>query len=219
MAHYVAQVTMPYLSGLPADVVVNSFHFDAVQATDSLEEIADALQDFYTGDDAQNRSVSAWMGAYVSRVVGAASIKIYDWALPEPRPPIWESTFTLDAPSQASNLPLEVALCTSYAAAPIAGVPRARQRGRVFIGPLIGSANTSATGQPPRPDTVLVEDLAAATLRLASLGSSPGLPKFSVFSRVDQTLYTVDHGWVDNEFDTQRRRQVKATGRSAWLVP
>jgi len=34
-----------------------------------------------------------------------------------------------------------------------------------------------------------------------------------VYSTVDNAMYPVDNGWVDNSWDTQRRRGVKPTAR------
>lgn len=219
MAHYVAQVSMRYTTGLPQDVVVNSFHFDAVQAQDSLTEIVDMVRNFYNEGDGQVLAIDQYLSSHISRDAAQAMIRIYDWGLPKPRPPLVEAELGLADAMHGNSLPLEVALCASYAAAPVAGIPRARMRGRIFLGPFIANANVSSPGEPGRPSANLISDIRDACIRLVTESSEEGLPKWSVYSRVNDELYQISHGWVDDEWDTQRRRQVKASQRLTWLLP
>jgi hypothetical protein len=109
-------------------------------------------------------------------------------------------------------MPPEVAICLSYQAAKISGVPQARRRGRVFIGPL----NTSAMGTDGRPATAFINALVGAADALKDPAGAPDWD-WSTWSSFDPTVSTViDNGWVDNEFDTQRRRGRKYTTRTTF---
>jgi hypothetical protein len=122
-------------------------------------------------------------------------------------------------------LPNEVALCLSYQAVAISGESQARRRGRIFFGPLCNTANTlSATGEC-RPSAALVTALCgAATLLATPAATAAGdLVHWAVYSpttdlteTIDDAFQDVDNGWVDNSFDTQRRRGRDATARTTW---
>lgn len=90
--------------------------------------------------------------------------------------------------------------------------PRARDRGRVFIGPLdSGTIVSDATTNEPKMLPLFSQTLADAASRL--LTEQPG---WSVWSRRDAALKTITGGWVDNRPDVQRRRAQLATSRISW---
>lgn len=65
----------------------------------------------------------------------------------------------------------------------------------------------------------LVDTLVAATERLVTTVGDVATSTFlGVYSRVDGLIRPITSGWVDNEFDTQRRRQRDATARTEWDV-
>jgi len=125
-------------------------------------------------------------------------------------------TWTLTSSAYNDCLPFEVALaCSYYSLQP--GVPRGRSRGRIYIGPLNYGAGTITlhSGAPPTPASSFMEELGTAAAELhGALGSYD--VTWGVYSRVDEVLYPIEHGYIDNEFDTQRRRQVDATDRQLW---
>lgn len=209
---------MPYSSGLAQDVVVNSFHFDGLNGLEQFEKIFEMVSDFYNDGTGMISPVGYYLSAYIQRSPTVANVKVYNWDNEKPRPPLFESNMALPAAASATSLPFEVALCSSYAGQPQAGVSRARQRGRIYLGPFVTGAATTTANQPSRPSGSLITDAGAAMERLTEQSQTSGWPTFCVYSRVNQTLYPVTHGWVDNEWDTQRRRQTKATSRLQWPV-
>jgi hypothetical protein len=108
------------------------------------------------------------------------------------------------------NLPNEVCITVSYFAQ--RSLPR--QRGRIYVGPLNGSAMED-TGGDARVTPQCRSDLAAAFKRL---GAFEDALAWAVFSRKDnEARGPIGGGWVDNAFDTQRRRGRDASVRTSWV--
>lgn len=222
MPNYLLRVTMPYQSGLPSDVVTNDF---AVQSTAGLETgVIEALIGFYNSTEVtETFPIASYIGPIVDRTTDACKIDVY--VIPpnngELGSPVATVNWTLGPTAAASSLPLEVACCLSFYAASGAGVLARRRRGRVFLGPLTGATLSSDATLPivgiafidalTRAASVLKDEVVAAgaVWCVWSRGGqkpSPGAPG----------LFPIEAGWVDNEFDTQRRRAVKATARTTW---
>lgn len=128
------------------------------------------------------------------------TVRAYDMADPEPRPP---KAIKVQAPigSIPSYIP-QVALCLSYYAD--RNLPR--QRGRIYTGPY-GTSN--AVG---RPTTDQMADLITFGQALAGLG---GLNvDWSLWSPTNQQHTRLSRIWVDNSFDVIRSRQLPGTARS-----
>lgn len=214
MAQYIrADAIWGMASGLSRDVSVNTFHFILPDTPDpgSLDAIDGALLDFYdkTGTDPDIKSL---LSPVLSEGV---TFKLY--SATEEGAPIATYFHDIGDPSASSALPNEVACCLSYRAAPSPGVPPARLRGRVFIGPLNTDAvlSTGPSGAQPSDDLILA--LANAGSGLVDNASINTLGVYwVVYSRAGDLFSIVTDGWVDNEFDTQRRRQVDATVRTPW---
>lgn len=215
------QHTLQGHSGQPEDRFVNSFWVVTPSAPDGLAmtSMADAITAFYS-------STGAGLGSWLSRMANAPgrTIKMYDWAEPKPRVPIYErSDVVAPFTSSTESLPAEVACCLSFEGTQQSGVNQARRRGRIYLGPLSVSANgvTSVTPFVSRPSNtfraaVLV---AAENLRQALLPS--GI--WSVFSprtfpEAGATAEIVRF-WVDDAWDTQRRRGVRALATDSFPVP
>jgi hypothetical protein len=169
--------------------------------------------------------------------------------------PIQTVTWTLAAGLVAARLPAEVAVALSIVADQVldvpeegevdpdiptaasaiavgapathAGVtrPRARRRGRLYVGPL----NVSALDETfPAGDTAINPPFAnlVATAAQSLVSRLPLIDPeahWCVWSRRDAQLYALTDtedqlvGWIDDAFDTQRRRGRKATSRT--LIP
>lgn len=130
------------------------------------------------------------------------------------------------------NLPSEVAVCCSYQGTPGAGVVQRRRRGRVYFGPFVDAASDGG-GTGARPAVGLRNTLAESMQKMIA-DVEPTFP-FVVYSRPfpgrdaiprttrpdlpaiparPATTVNVTQLWVDNEFDTQRRRGLQRTGRT-----
>jgi hypothetical protein len=200
MPNFRGQVRLQGASMLPEDVYVNTFHFVRL---DTLSEAADVvgpqLNTLY-------QTLGAVIPTYVQR---AGEVRFYDLADPEPRVPEIRP-ITLPAPSGSATLPFEVALVVSFHGTPPV---TARRRGRVYIGPLTGSAlTTGGSTTEPTVATATIVSFAAAFQAFLDTGNG-----WSIRSIVPtENFVSVDRGWIDNEFDTQRRRGHDATERTLW---
>jgi len=217
---YRVQVEFPYFTNIPRDVAINTFHVTCLAGLSSGEQVdvCEAIRDFYTATHSGFGPLDFYMCSQLSRTTDACSVQMYDLDDAEPRPPIQVLPFTLGAAGSSSTLPTEVALCLSYHGTFPPGVPRARRRGRIYFGPLQGGAlaNGSA-GTFPSPSANVLDALeAAATDLLAAIPAINALAFWSVWSRVNNTPTEIVGGWIDNAFDTQRRRGRPATSRSVF---
>lgn len=205
MALLRALVQIPKASGLPEDAVTNTWYFDGDPTVGSgdMEEIAAALTQFYNAID-----------TYLSPILGTtATVTFYSMSDPEPRPPLYTANIALVL-STGNPLPDEVALCLSFRGTYPAGAVRARRRGRLFIGPL-GNNTQGTTTAANRPSSTFVSALAtAADTLLTSSQTEPW--DWVVYSPTSDSDTPVVAGWVDNAYDTQRRRGVAATSRTTF---
>lgn len=200
------------LNGIPHDQSENTFYTDNLGGT----TVSDAIKAFYTAltgtfaksvlDGGNNLLIDEY-----SKTLGTE----LDWG-----PPDTTHTYSVSGIVAASSAPQEISLCLSFHG-DLTGVPefgpstrpRMSRRGRVFIGPLSqGSLLTDTTTGVCRPQTATRTTLANAggILKTALTG------KWCVYSHKLNEMFPVTGGWVDDEFDIQRRRERKPTARSTF---
>lgn len=214
-----AQVSIPLDSGLPEDALVNTWYFDGDDDAEMVDEdysdqVMTMLTTFYQSID----------GIVFPSTVGPnATVKIYDMRDAEPRVPERTDTIPL-SPSATAPLPNEVAICLSFAAEYESGVSPARRRGRVFLGPVSVDAVTVVNSQA-RPHASAQDAIrdAAAVMQdglIHEIGSvlrtrwAVYSPKtHDVTDDIGAAFNDVLTGWVDDAFDTQRRRGAGPTSR------
>lgn len=226
MAELLAVATLPKLSGIPNDAVQNSFAFGTASAPATTAEqiqVTDAVIAFYNAIVFGGVGVSNWLAACLSRAVGACKVSLFDiFGHLDGTPhgsPIRVTTFTLGAGGTTDSMPDEVAACLSYhsnfgADLEEAGVtrPKARDRGRIYVGPLgLNAIQVDATTK----EAVVTANV-RATLNAAGTALIAAVPTWMVWSRKGAALKPVTGGWTDNAFDTQRRRGQKATIRETF---
>jgi hypothetical protein len=221
---YTAQHIFQGETNLAEDRYVNVFRFMGPDTgTPTIDEVADSikkgLQDFYTGLGPASNTVLQFLSPVI---LGTAEIRVYDDSDAMPREPTIR-TYPFAVPSM-NPLPSEVALCLSM----YGNRNLPRERGRVFLGPLNTSA--TATGSDiARPATALVNALAAAGTRLAVSVDSTGVSglqwairsagPYSDGTGAGVITHTrIRNGWVDNAFDTQRRRGAVPSARTLWTI-
>lgn len=202
-----ALVEIPNISALPEDVSTNTLHFltdNLLQAT--LDAIHAALTAFYQEFD-----------TYLSTRCGpTATVTYYDLGDPTPRVPIFTDTIALAINGAQDALPDEVALCLSFQAAPASGVNQARVRGRLFLGPLGDSSAGATSTTANRPTNNALVAIAAAADGLMIAGGPAEDWQWVVYSPTNDDVAVIEEGWVDNAYDTQRRRGVAPTSRVTW---
>lgn len=227
-----ATVKLNPTNGKPEDTIVNVWHMfmNTALTPTNAAPIGAAMATFYG-------TWSAFLSAALSRTalheiafsqldVGAAgpdddvaTVPLLHYA--------WGTQ--MNAASSQVNLPREVAVCLSMAGA-LAGYPedgpgitrpRARRRGRVFLGPFNGdilAASGAGSGQPivaTAARTAIVNAMGAMynTLDNLTVPATPG-----VYSPTNGTIALLNSWWVDNAFDTMRSRGTEATDRTVLTV-
>lgn len=208
---YRAQVIQHYYTGLPKDVAVNNLYFESGSAEPA------------EGEMTRIKTVinSAWAGledyrAGVLATTGGMSVKIYDVTAPPGSSPLSTGgPYTMGAPTTTANLPLEVAGCISFRGPNVAGTVPARRRGRNYIGPLNTSASAPGDGTtPPALSAGFISALTSYAQAIWDANSGAGSVTWCVYSPTDSAMIPVTNCWVDNAFDTQRRRGNDATART-----
>lgn len=195
------QVSLRPTNNLPEDWVTNTWHFDdggdwdavAVEVLNQLEDFYFVMRDYYPSIIAGN---GHWM-------------RVYRVSDPKPRAPIEEFEWAFGTAPSGGPIPTEVAAVLSYEAGGVSGIPQARRRGRIYLGPFNGGplgsdgrfAGAFLTAVTNAADVILTASLASTTW------------KWSTHSKVLGTGAEVMNGWMDNEPDTQRRRGRAATAR------
>lgn len=227
------QHTFKHKSGMPKDDIVNSFFFwsaAGVVDTASATFLADKVSDFYYGGDVGK---TGHYIAHASLAIGCHQIKVYDMQQPEPRAPVFTRVMGDGARSAVAALPAEVSLCLSYRGAAVSGSNAARRRGRIYLGPLntgIMEADSNGFARPTQPAREAIVN-AGKALAIATSATGVGVTpwNWSVWSRAAQggtndliemdSLTVVKHFFVDNAFDTVRKRGATPTTRSEGTVP
>lgn len=213
-----AQAVLTSVSGLPEDNCINTFHveYDGALGPTDAQTIATAVQNFYNVAQTDGNKVCHFISDAISRVADACRVKVYDLSDPEPRAPVLEDPWTLGAEALTNQLPHEVAIALSYRGAVESGANMARRRGRIYIGPLTTAAAQSTIAQC-RPATIVATTLldAADDLQSELVADTKA---WVVYSRIDDEPHIIEHCWVDDAFDIQRRRGVAPTSRTTRTV-
>lgn len=206
------QSTLEADSGLPEDVTVNSFYFETAALPEYENPVPIfAVEAFYT-------QIATFLSVWLS---GHIVHKLYEMSDPEPRIPRVQTGQDIVPGSGA--LVNEVAVCLSFRGAYESGLPNARRRGRVYIGPLAEGAQGPST--PKRPsDNIRTALLAGAQALKGALDGTPW--DWVVYSPTTAGIspgaagagFPVVQAWVDDAFDTQRRRGVAPTMRTTAVI-
>lgn len=224
MPHVMVQHSYLSESGMPADSVLNTFHFEGPTVADSAaaDVLAEVVCDFYTQSAAgASGNIEQWlpMGAFADP---QHSVKVYNMADAKPRVPL--TTYVEESPAFTVVQPMvaEAAICLSFRGTVQSGMSMARRRGRIFIGPLNFQAGLDDTTFL-RPAVLLRSDLCYAGRALSLAADAIGYT-WSVYSPTtaasvpeggggDFPLTAIVHFWVDDAFDTIRSRGPAPTSR------
>lgn len=230
MANVHTQVVLKNTTALVEDDVVHTFNFitPTAGAPSALElsQITGALVEFYNVDTSGGTNTAEQISRCISRASTACEVRHFNvTAVLDGSPagsPVAIHVFTLGAAaaSSAPGLPSEVATCLSYHSdytdrpevGPLHTRPRARERGRIYIGPLASSLLSERTPNTPVPANFWIDHLALAATRLKDNPNT----EWAVWSRKEARMEAVVGGWVDDAFDIQRRRGETAVQRALW---
>lgn len=239
---YKVVVNLSAFSALPEDDVQNTFYFESESADSvagDVTALGTAMAAFYNTDPSggANGPLSNWIGEQISRDTDVCSMIVYAhdpgvvsglWGSP-----VGVHSWTLGAAVGTTPYPSEVAAVLSFhgdltnipqtAPGPPGGPPTirpaARRRGRVFFGPL---TNITGSEDPATHEIVLGTGFKNAVGRFGrelALLFDAGHASYHwvVASGADNTTYQIVNGWVDDSFDTQRRRGQDRGGRTPWM--
>lgn len=215
-------------SGLAADAVVNTWYFRSIATPvdDAPMDFVTIINDFYNQQYTPLTTSVVQFIATVQMATLRETYKVYDMDHAEPRTPVLVHTPPTPSPANSATaaLPSEVAVCLSYKATAVSGSNPARSRGRFFLGPLntsILSADASNSASRPLATarTAILEcinraaDLAWTTYNWQWVGFSPTNNNTAMPSEDPDAWYRINECWMDDAFDTQRRRGVAPTSR------
>jgi len=207
MPIFSAQVSLAASGGATEDVNVNSFYIsNALTPTNAqVTSWKAAIDTFY------NELVN--LGALRGRAVAGHVEKFYAEDGSVPNYPFEERSLTLASTPPAIGLPTEVNLCASYANDSSNLVPRARRRGRIYIGGWASDTNT--VGRPTT--TIFTNTTNLFATYVEAVNDITGF-RSVVYSRSNLAGYPIERVWVDNDWDTMRSRGRKSTTRNTVLI-
>lgn len=214
---YRVQIVAPGRTGIPEDQFVNTIYCSMVGGGDKQEvanRMAASLQAAYSDVAAgQTLALAAFMSGFIDK--DNCQVRVYDMDEPKPRAPVTLPFAMIGGSGGHKDLPEEVALClTIHGGNPVTP----RRRGRLYIGPLntMGLGGDTAGPLPSRPTTELVQVVRSFGESLSDSMDSFDLG-WAIKSEVPALNYVqVVGGWVDDAWDTQRRRGVDPTVRWSW---
>lgn len=221
------EMVLPYNSGIPRDVATNHF-FLILDAEVLPEDAANSFQELMaivmnTGATDMTHPLGWYYSDEIDRAHCVA--KFYDPSLPGGSPPVETRPLAVAAAGPVGvSMPAEVALCTTWVGEglPMVGdaeLPLRQRRGRTYWGPFNqGAVGTDGAGGVGRPSSTLQADLrlASGVMIASNVARASG---FAIFSRKAGDATVITRGWIDNEWDTQRRRGNDATVRSTFELP
>jgi hypothetical protein len=100
----------------------------------------------------------------------------------------------------------------SFQGTPLSGTPQSRRRGRIYFGPF----RTSGLNTQGRPAAGLITSLVNAGDALLAASDAAANWQWVIWSPTTGLEVGVANGWVDDEFDTQRRRGRVPTARTTF---
>jgi len=222
MALVRATVSLATRTGEPKDRVINVWHFNVPVGTLLFTSVISArLVNFYN-------AIAAYYGQTIPRgtplhEISLASVTpntpgVDDDVMAAPYQ-VFPWTMTDQPFSGSQALPLEVASCLSftadYAMRPEeqgATRPRARRRGRVFLGPFNNSVvNVGIGNGVPYFDQGAAQGIVNSYDTHIAVDASP--ITHVIYSPSDGQLNNVTMAWMDNGFDTIRSRGVDSSTR------
>lgn len=195
MADHIFQVRLLGSTGLPTDVYENVLCFD-VNAPDTVQGRCEDLLALYSDLGQGN--------AYFLCGYNKVEVRAYTMAGGQP---VASAGPTTTANHSAAPMPREVAICLSYAAVDDPAKSTSRRRGRIYLGPLPQSVAAD------RPGAALLNDILVFGQSLASIGTA-GNTTWKLYSRTDAVTAKIESIWVDDAWDTQRRRGLAPTART-----
>lgn len=223
MQHDHVTVTFECTSAFPRDRIVNTFAFsgDPIADPADLATIEANLNDFYNvmpvgGSHPLSYYISGAISRSVKPVIRHYNVDGFLGGAAAGSPiRTTDMAANLGAPGGTGDLPSECAAVLTLKGN-VAGVaefapgarPRARHRGHIFLGPLSNATLVTSSGRT-QLDPALLSNATKAGLRLITAAG----PDLAAWSRKDGAFYPITSCYMDDAYDTQRRRGPRAATR------
>ena len=204
MTDMYAQGILKTSDGIPENYVTNTLSFDFTNSGANIDAATLNIKDFY---DDINVAVFPSTMSQTGHI-----IKWYLHGGPRPNYPQKETGFSLATAPSSDPMPSEVALVASFQGIRIPGQDQRRKQGRIYLGQVKESANTSGG----RVSGSVAATVAQAMEDFKSAVDTDTDGTWTVYSAANATSVEVDNGWVDDTWDTQRRRGLQVTARTLW---
>lgn len=218
MADIAVRCTFQSASGLERHNAINTWAVTGADPGVDDQTITDLFDIFYNQVDTDTSlSITQHINDTIMRT-GGLVIELVDSPNVVPNVPYFTAQYDIN-PALSAPLPQEMALCLSFVdAVYVEAINPGRHRGRVYLGPLtLGSMTDSGTNLPARPFSGFI-DCVAHQAELLGTGLQADSKDWAIWSRAANEFYPVARGWVDNEFDVQRRREWGSTGKNFWSL-
>lgn len=214
------QAALESATGLPEDACINVWHWWCL-----ADDPAEVIDDIHAGLDTFYSTLAPFQT--VNTYVGNIAYKYYDLVDPEPRSVIATRTSTGLDVDDGDGIPTECAVCMSFGGAPGSGLNFRRRNGRVYLGPFAVGVTSTSVGKVRVSAALRTALLSAGTALIAAGGVGAAWSVFSPTtagtmpwneSILEAATTWVTQGWIDDAFDTQRRRGTVAETRSVFPV-
>ena len=180
----------------PADDVINTFAFNVSDVSGGVASVRALLTAFYTTPP---QGMSNSIRDFMAKTLRAMTIVTRAADAPAGTQPDEFPVTTWVPPETTSLLPPDVAVCCSYRALPTFG---RSGRGRIYLGPLNQGAIDNASGLvTPNFQTII-----NARAKVLAEGVEGTNAIWGIASRTKNAWMRINTGYVDDHFDTQRRR-------------
>lgn len=225
----------PSVTGFTEDITectLNCAH-NGVLGGGDVQTAIEAFRDFWiTIAGTQVTALGAYLSATIDRGANACSVLAYattdlDGSTPLGSP-VDSLNFTLTAAGGGSEFPREVATVLSFHA-DLTGVPvsvtdpgppvvvtrpQSWRRGRMYIGPVKSSAGAGDTEGILRVAPAFRTDVTQAFNAMCDTIATTDALTVGVWSKTSAEVYDVVRAYMDNAWDTQRRRGLDPTART-----
>lgn len=215
---YRVQCTLPFESGLPEDVITNTYHFETDVAWGTTQDTAidSRMQDYYELLYAVDDTFRL-LASYVQDLLVIRVFEANPAVSPNPPVHVSEQALTIGGTS-VNSWPSEVAVVTSQFSALTPGARLGRYFNRQYLGGFTGRIG-DATTNPAAPVVVREEMRDRFASAADFLNSFNNTDLRWVIGRRAGGVWVSEEmtgGFVGNEFDTQRRRGTRQSVRSNW---
>lgn len=202
------------------------FHSSAVGGVSMAAEQTNIVNFYNSVPAGATNSVSAYMSKAIDRTAGATQTRWYDIGAHlsgSPHGPPIHIDFWQFGPVGTDAHTAQLAIVADYhgdltgvAEFAVGSRPRARHRGRHYLGPLSSSGYVPANAAPWDAKLTSVAQIDIPLSYAHFLSSVAAGDEWCVWSRKDAALYPVVGGWVDRTIHIQRRRQDPAGVKLTW---